>query len=123
VRDTNLLVWGVDLVEEHLMSAAGLPCRPLIASRPLLELAEYSINAQVSGVMQHVDFLKEWEAHPDVLYARPLVAAGARCVCVADGLPTWVCEIMVKKPKVQEAIDFVKHIEEAVTIPILVAAP
>lgn len=23
VRDTNLLVWGVDLVEEHLMAFAG----------------------------------------------------------------------------------------------------
>ncbi len=24
-RDTNLLVWGVDLVEEHLMASAGIP--------------------------------------------------------------------------------------------------
>jgi hypothetical protein len=37
---------------------------------------------------------------------------------VADGLPTWVCELMVVKPTVQEAIDFVKHIEESFVIPI-----
>lgn len=24
MRDTNLLVWGVDLVEEHLMACAGM---------------------------------------------------------------------------------------------------
>jgi hypothetical protein len=28
---------------------------------------------------------------------------GHKCVCVADGLPTWVCEIMVVKPRVSKA--------------------
>ena len=28
VRLTNLLVWGVDLVEEHLLTTAGIPSRP-----------------------------------------------------------------------------------------------
>jgi hypothetical protein len=44
--------------------------------------------------------------------------AGSKCVCVADGLPTWVCELMVVKPTVQEAIDFIKQIEESLDIPI-----
>jgi hypothetical protein len=46
-RDTNLLVWGVDLVEEHLLAFAGIPTRPLVARRPLKQMAEYSINAKV----------------------------------------------------------------------------
>ena len=58
VRNTNLLVWGVDLVEEHLLTCAGIPSRPPVAARPLMYIAEYSINAQKSGKMQHVDFLK-----------------------------------------------------------------
>lgn len=58
VRNTNLLVWGVDLVEEHLMTCAGIPSRPPVAARPLMYIAEYSINAQKSGKIQHVDFLK-----------------------------------------------------------------
>jgi hypothetical protein len=48
-RDINRTVWGVDLVEEHLMASCGLPARPLIARKPLARLAEYSINAPVSG--------------------------------------------------------------------------
>jgi hypothetical protein len=38
--------------------------------------------------------------------------------CVADGLPTWVCELMVVKPTVVEAIDFIKAIEADMVIPI-----
>lgn len=111
VRDTNLLVWGVDLVEEHLMTSVGIPARPPVARRPLVQMAEYSVNAKRSGVLRDFKFLDEWAGHPDVLYARPLVPAGSKVVCVEDGLPTWICEIMVIKPTVQEAIDFVKKIE------------
>lgn len=39
----------------------------------------YARALQVTGVLQHTDFLKEWVGHPDVLYARPLVQVRA-CV-------------------------------------------
>ena len=42
-------MWGVDLVEEHLMACAGIPVRPPVARRPLKQMAEYSINAKVRG--------------------------------------------------------------------------
>jgi carnosine synthase len=47
-----------------------------------------------------------------------LLQAGSKVVCVADGLPTWVCELMVVKPTVQEAIDFINSIEADLDIPI-----
>ena len=58
VRNTNLLVWGVDLVEEHLLTCAGIPSRPPVAARPLMYIGEYSINAKKTGRLQHTDFLK-----------------------------------------------------------------
>mmetsp|Transcript_14843 Transcript_14843/g.44835 ORF Transcript_14843/g.44835 Transcript_14843/m.44835 type:complete len:618 (-) Transcript_14843:511-2364(-) len=121
VRLTNLLVWGVDLVEEHLLCSCGIPSRPPVAARPLQFLAEYSLNASKSGTIQHTDYLKEWEAHPDVLYAHPLVEAGKKVTGGGDGMPTWVCEFMVTKPTVEEAIEFVTHIEHSLqgTIPIV----
>jgi carnosine synthase len=118
VRLTNLLVWGVDLVEEHLLTSCGIPSKPPVAARPLTQIAEYSVNAHKSGTLQHTDFLKEWENHPDVLYAHPLVAAGKKVVGGGDGLPTWVCEMMVTKPTVEEAIEFVTHIEQSLQLPI-----
>jgi hypothetical protein len=53
-----LQVWGVDLVEEHLLCSCGIPSRPPVAARPLTQLAEYSVNAHKSGTVQSTDFLK-----------------------------------------------------------------
>lgn len=115
VRDTNLLVWGVDLVEEHLMASAGVPVRPVVSKRPLINMAEYTLNAPKSGHIAHLRFLDRYEGRPDVLYARPLIAAGARTICVDDGLPTWVCELMVKRGDVRDAIAYVQQIEQEIT--------
>lgn len=42
-------MWGVDLVEQHLLASSGLAAKPLIAAKPIMRLAEYSINAPVTG--------------------------------------------------------------------------
>jgi hypothetical protein len=47
VRNTNLLVWGVDLVEQHVTACCGIPCKPAVAQKPLKELAELTLNAKV----------------------------------------------------------------------------
>ena len=118
VRATNLLVWGVDLVEEHLLTAAGIPAAPPVAPAPLKFIAEYSINAKKSGRVTADDFIGPWAEHEDVLYARPLVAPGEKVVCVDDGMPTWAAELMVTKPSVEEAIEFVQEIERSIVIPV-----
>ncbi len=63
--------------------------------------------------------LQDWQSHPDVLYARALVQKGQKVTCVTDGMPTWVCELMVVKSSVEEAITFVKAIDQALDIPIV----
>lgn len=62
--------------------------------------------------------LQEWQSKSDVLYCRPLVQAGDHVTSVTDGLPTWVYEMMVTRPDIHEAIDYVKSIEQQVSIPI-----
>ncbi|KAF8057917.1 hypothetical protein HT031_005863 [Scenedesmus sp. PABB004] len=118
VRDINLVVWGVDLVVEHLLASCGLPAAPLIARRPLVRLAEYSINAPATGIIEHADFLEPWAELPGTIYARALVAPGDKVVCVADGMPSWVCEICVERPTVRQAINFVKQVEREIDFPI-----
>jgi biotin carboxylase len=56
VRDTNLLVWGVDLVEQQITSACGIPCKPPVAQKPIKELAELTINAQVRSFLALSEF-------------------------------------------------------------------
>lgn len=58
VRNINLLVWGVDLVEEHLLTTAGIPSRPPVSSRPLMHIAEFSSNAKKTGAIKNDDFCK-----------------------------------------------------------------
>lgn len=111
VRDINLLVWGVDMVEEQLMCCVGIPSRPPTAPKPLRCIAEFSVNAQKTGVLRHTDYLGEWVDHPDVLYVRPIVQPGKKVTCVEDGMPTWVCEMMVEKQDVHEAIKLVEQME------------
>mmetsp|Transcript_26623 Transcript_26623/g.74731 ORF Transcript_26623/g.74731 Transcript_26623/m.74731 type:complete len:319 (+) Transcript_26623:1189-2145(+) len=111
IRDINLLVWGVDLVEEQLLCSVGIPSRPQAAPKPLRCIAEYSVNAKKTGILQHHNYLDSWVEHPDVLYIRPTVPAGKKVVCVDDGMPTWLCELMVEKPTVEEAIKLVEEME------------
>lgn len=215
VRNTNLLVWGVDLVEEQLLCTAGIPSRPPIAPQPLMNIAEFSINAQKTGFMKNTDWLdvsgqhggslqqrgwvfvarvckccrhacpgmqavakaprrrlaicmhvrsfqppqpchwqcnlrtitprshgccaiawqtrcrrqhilfkphsppvcsnlpplQHWRSHPDVIYANVLVKRGQKVVCVEDGLPSWVAEMMVTCTSIERAIELVKEME------------
>ena len=82
---------------------------------------QFTVNAEVTGILQNTDFLDKWQDNPDVLYARPIVQAGAKCVCVKDGLPTWICELMVSKPTVKEAIAFINSITASLDVPIVSA--
>ena len=114
VRTMNQIVWGVDLVEEAFLCAAGLPSNPPVAPRPLMNIAEYSVNAMKTGVLQSNDHLDKYQNDKDVLYARPLANPGSKVVSASDGLPSWVCELMVTKPTVMEAIESVKKIEREI---------
>ncbi len=62
--------------------------------------------------------LQEWQGHPDVLYANYLVKVGQKVTSVEHGMPTWVAELMVRKPTVQESIDFITAIEAGLQVPI-----
>jgi len=118
VRDINKMVWGVDLVEEHLLASCGLPAKPPIAKKPLMRVAEYSINAPATGIIQDTGFMSPWEGRSDVIHARPLVAPGEKVVCVKDGMPSWICEIMVTRPSLKEAIEYVKSVEQELKLDI-----
>lgn len=120
VRTMNQIVWGVDLVEEALLCAAGLPSNPPTASKPLVNVAEYSVNAMKSGILKNNDHLAKFSNEKDILYARPLADPGTKVVGAKDGLPTWVCELLVTKPTVDEAIAYVKSIEQEIQSSIII---
>jgi carnosine synthase len=119
VRDNNLAVWGVDLVEEHLLTAVGLPARPPAAEPVLTCRSTLYINAPRSGVMGPGDWMEAVRAWPGVVYARIFSAPGDAVVCAADGLPTWIGQIMCDGDTIEQAVALVKKAEAAAQPPIL----
>merc|ERR1711970_607576 len=49
VRECNRLVWGVDLVEEALFCALGIPARPVVPDSPITSIGYSFVNAKQSG--------------------------------------------------------------------------
>lgn len=58
--------------------------------------------------------LQEWQDDKDVVYCRPLVEAGDKVVAIEDGMPTWIYEVLVTRPNIDNAIKFVNDIERAI---------
>ncbi|KDD77180.1 ATP-grasp domain-containing protein [Helicosporidium sp. ATCC 50920] len=114
VRTINLRVWGVDLVEEALLLCAGIPSRPSVAPAPMDHIGEFFVNALATGTLEDDKFVEQFKDWPDMVYIKTLVPVGSKVTCVEDGLPTWVCEFMVSRPTVEEAIQRCKEVEQAV---------
>jgi len=108
---TNLRTWNVDLVEETLLCACGIPSRPDVPREPLVCIANSDVNTLKTGKLVDLSFLEPLKNRAGVLSYSPHVVAGEDVVGPADGLPTWLVEIIVAKPTPREALDFLLSLE------------
>jgi len=118
VFECNLRSWGVDLVEETLFAALGIPARPPVPKQPLSAVAYCYVNAPYSGTAGSLSGLEAMQKRTDVVWAKPLVKPGAEVVGPQDGLPTWLCDLFVTKPKAQDALDFLFALEKENPVPV-----
>jgi carnosine synthase len=119
VRECNLMTWGVDLVEETLFLALGIPSRPPVPRCPLKPVAYCYVNAKRSGTLGSIDALKDLLKEEGVVWAKPLAMPGSKVVGPAEGLPTWICDLLVTKATAKEALDFLHKIEDDLPVEIL----
>merc|ERR1719253_2453286 len=61
VRECNLRTWGVDLVEETLFAALGIPAGPFVPKRPLSSVAYCYINSTKSGIASDMSALENFQ--------------------------------------------------------------
>merc|ERR1712232_65962 len=52
IRACNRRVWGVDLVEEAIYCATGIPSRPALPPKPLTCIGYSMVNAPSSGTVR-----------------------------------------------------------------------
>merc|ERR1711959_142261 len=119
VRECNLMTWGVDLVEETLFIALGIPSRPMVPKAPIQPVAYCYVNAKKSGTMGSLQCILDLASKDGVVWAKPLVRPGDEVVGPSEGLPTWVCDLLVTKATVKEALEFLHQIEEDLPVQIL----
>jgi carnosine synthase len=114
VHATNLRVWNVNLVDETLLAAAGIPSRPDVPRLPLECIANADVNTLRSGTLKNLAFLEVLKGRDGVVSFSPHVRAGDVVVGPADGLPTWLVEIVATRPTPEEALSFLLKLEEEI---------
>ena len=96
-------VWGVDLVEQYLLTCLGVPIRPQKAAQPLTYMITSDLPSPISGVVNDVNFLDFIASHPQVLHAKVAVEVGQKIIGSDKGVPDWLGEIMLRGATVEEA--------------------
>ncbi|KAF4655817.1 Carnosine synthase 1 [Perkinsus olseni] len=92
---------GVDLVDEQLLLAVGMPSLP--AQLPKEEqrvVACATINALKSGTISDLSFARKWDRIEGVkvLCNSILISEGDKITGPEDGLPTWLTDLVFSAP-------------------------
>mmetsp|Transcript_41253 Transcript_41253/g.132874 ORF Transcript_41253/g.132874 Transcript_41253/m.132874 type:complete len:663 (+) Transcript_41253:1-1989(+) len=120
VFECNLRAWGVDLVEETLFAALGIPSAPPVPKQPLSAVAYCYVNAPVSGRVDDLSQLEGLMKREGVVWAKPLVKPGTQVTGPEKGMPSWLCDLFVTRPTAREALDFLKSLEAENPVPVVV---
>ena len=116
VRDTNLMVHGVDLVEEHLMATVGIPINPVPSDHPMCGVANILIYADKTATIASTDFVETFTSDPRVFFAVPAVVEGQDVQSAADGFPTLLIEVALREQNATRAVDAIRTLADSVTI-------
>lgn len=108
-------VWGVDLIEQYLLTCLGYKITPQKAAEPLAHIASEIIVAPYSGIVLHDEFLQHLQQDPRIVYFQVYTVAGRHIHGPQNRVPEWLGEVIVhgKSPQAADAIlhDVVNSIE------------
>jgi biotin carboxylase len=95
IADIHRLVTGVDLVEQQLLLAAGLPAVPVAHPAPAVGVTTVFLHASHSGAFTHTHWLDHLAGDPSVIQHDVLVKPGQPVTAAVDGFPTVIAELTV----------------------------
>ncbi len=111
-------VWGVDLVEQYLLSCMGVPVRPQKAPQPLAYLLTSYLPSPHTGIVTHTDFLKPIVDHPQIVRYKTSVKVGQKVTGSDTGVPDLLGEIMVRGNSVEDASQVMDGLLSQIKFPI-----
>jgi len=115
----NRHVWGVDLVEQYLLTCLGVPIRPHKAPQPLTCLITSDLPSPYTGTVAHSNFLDLVANHPQIIHCKTAVNAGQKVTGFDTGVPDWLGEIMVHGASVAEASRTMDELLAQIKFPIV----
>jgi len=104
ITDMHRFVTGVDLLEQQLLIAIGLPATPTPYPQPAGGACGVFLNTSRSGNLTNALFLDHLHDDPSVIQHDVLVEPGEPLTAAPDGFPTVIAEITVTGADSTEAI-------------------
>ncbi len=95
IADIHRLVTGVDLLEEQLRIAVGLPVTPSPYPGPACGIANVVIHPNHSGEIADTRFFEHLADDPTVIQRDVVVKVGDHVTAAVDGFPTVIGELTV----------------------------
>eukprot|EP00184_Porphyridium_aerugineum_P001268 CAMPEP_0184696922 /NCGR_PEP_ID=MMETSP0313-20130426/4076_1 /TAXON_ID=2792 /ORGANISM="Porphyridium aerugineum, Strain SAG 1380-2" /LENGTH=540 /DNA_ID=CAMNT_0027155657 /DNA_START=111 /DNA_END=1733 /DNA_ORIENTATION=- len=124
VRDCNLLGWGVDLVEEHIMAVLKIPIHPFVPETAVGFFADVCINTPYTGVLNSDTWMDELKKHPHVTMVHYFKPKGSKVIGPEDGVPDWIGEVRVtSKESMEDALNMIRAFMDVLKVPIDAAVP
>mmetsp|Transcript_4414 Transcript_4414/g.13382 ORF Transcript_4414/g.13382 Transcript_4414/m.13382 type:complete len:558 (-) Transcript_4414:1446-3119(-) len=114
VRQANLSAWGVDLVEEHAMSALKIPLGPPTAKEPLSAFAQFAINAPYTGTVDSDTWLDHVREDPRCMEVNYYASKGKRVKGPEEQVPTFLAELRFISHK-DNAAELLDSIQQQIT--------
>eukprot|EP01135_Chromosphaera_perkinsii_P003988 Nk52_evm1s266 gene=Nk52_evmTU1s266 len=119
VNNFNTQVWGVNLFENFLLSACGIPINPPRASYPLSFQSHYFVNAETTGTVANNTFLDHLKHHPNCQWVKYDAVLGQKVQGCDQGLPEWIGEIKVASGKsADDSAAIIKELVPTISNPI-----
>jgi carnosine synthase len=117
IQDIHKLVTGVDLVEQQLLVATGIPARPEPFPEPAHGATTVFMHASHSGSLTDAGFFDHLAGDRKVIQRDVLVDPGEPIVAAADGFPTVIAELTVYDDDAPQAVAKALGIVEALELP------
>ena len=111
------VVTGVDLVEQQLILALGLPAAPVRNEAPAAGAVNLFLHASRSGTVTHTGYFDHLAGDPSVIQREVTVKAGEHVTAAADGFPTVIGKLTVHAANVPEAQAKMTEIVRGLVIP------
>jgi biotin carboxylase len=117
IPEIHRIVTGVDLIEQQLILALGLPAAPMPYREPAAGAVNLFLHASRSGTVNHTGYFDHLADDPWVIQREVTVRAGERVTAAADGFPTVIGKLTVHAADVEVAREKMTEIVDVLAIP------